>query len=219
MVRCFSNRYSGTLGLKIEVWSSLMCKLLKWWNIIQQSARCIGSWRKGKYTSYYIVSAAAHLYLGICLGHYGHWPSFNCLGFFVYERFLEPLSLLLALWLCLDSASTFPQFRLKCLGFAMVPFPCLVHELGSAWSTPPWSWSRSEIGASSWVGDVISVAGCTWRSYTLLIGGAEEASYKSSYSQVICLCGDLVRVVGFTYFSMSKDKFSLMSVNKLIYLY
>jgi len=151
------------------------------------------------------------LLLGICCctpipwGSSWCWPSFNCLGFFVFEHCLEPLSLLLALWLRLDSASTFPQFRLWCLGFPVVPFPCLVCELGSAWSTPPWSRSRSEIGAGSWVSNVISAAGCPWRSYTLLIGGAEEASYKSPDPQVISLCGDLVRVVGFSYFSTSKD--------------
>jgi hypothetical protein len=80
------------------------------------------------------------------------------------------------LWLHLDSTSTFPRSRLWCLGFPVVTFPCLTCELGSSWSTPPWSPSRSEIDAGSWVGDVISVAGCAWLSYTLLIGGAEEAS-------------------------------------------
>jgi hypothetical protein len=52
----------------------------------------------------------------------------------------------------------------------------------------------------------------------LLIGGAEEASYKSPDPQVITICGDLVQVIGFTYFLMSKDKSSLLSVNKLICL-
>jgi len=149
------------------MWQSMkskMCKLLRQWIVTQQSARYTGSWRRCKNTSYYLVSAAAHRYLGVHLGRYGRWPSFNYLGFLVFEHCLEPLSLLSALWLCLDSALTFPWFCLWCLGFPVVPFLCLASELGSAWSTPPWSRSRSEIDAGHWVG----VAGCAWWSYTLL---------------------------------------------------
>jgi len=54
--------------------------------------------------------------LGIILGVTDADRTFNFLGILVCECCLEPLSLISALWLCLDCASTCPWFRLWCLG-------------------------------------------------------------------------------------------------------
>jgi len=140
----------------------------------QQDVQAAGEDAKIQVTTWYLL---LHTYaLGFILGiKDADWASMF-LGSCVFKRCLERLSLLSALWLRLDSALTFPRFQLWCLGFPVVPFPCLACELGSTWSTPPWSRSRSKIDAGCWVGNVTSMAGCAWWSYTLLIGGAEEAS-------------------------------------------
>jgi len=124
--------------------------------------------------------------LGIILGVTDADRTFNFLGVLVCEHCLEPLSLNSALWLRLDCASTCPRLWLWCLGFAVVPFLCFACELGSAWSTPPYISCLERDDAGCWIGNVTSMAGCAWWSYTLL-NGAEEASEKDPVPQVFSL--------------------------------